>query len=402
MNGSGHGPFNERRKPPAGESVSLFPAVLAPSSPEAPVAGTAAPGGLPSSAMLLPTFLRRLSDPGVRHVLVAGCGGGFDFVHGLLLYPELRRLGKRVHFLSHSFAPVTSYSGEAPVVFEEPPVLVRSVTAATGHAVDYAPEVHLCSFLDEREPEGRPHSVFASKARDFAVPVLTRLYRHIVAELSIDAVIVVDGGTDSLVAGDEPGLGDPVEDAVSVQAAAALAEVPLRVLLCAGMGVDRHNGVSDAATLRAVAELTRDGGFLGALAVEPDSDAHRFHADAIRHIGGRQQARSVVSHSIVDATRGYFGRGSRPGRVAPATVFLTPLMALLFAFDVVPVAARSLVGGWIREAPTPEDAYQAFREGRARVRRREEEHLPAAEPWPWAPLLDDGTAPGSPPEDDRI
>ena len=48
------------------------------------------------SSLLLPTFLRRLADPDVKTVMLCGCGGGFDFVHSLLLYPELRRLGKSV------------------------------------------------------------------------------------------------------------------------------------------------------------------------------------------------------------------------------------------------------------------------------------------------------------------
>jgi hypothetical protein len=34
-----------------------------------------------------PSFVERLADPEVRNVLICGCGGGFDFVHGLTLYP---------------------------------------------------------------------------------------------------------------------------------------------------------------------------------------------------------------------------------------------------------------------------------------------------------------------------
>ena len=54
-------------------------------------------------SLLVPTFLRRLADPALRTVLLCGCGGGFDFVHGLTLYPELRRLGKEVVIVSYSF-----------------------------------------------------------------------------------------------------------------------------------------------------------------------------------------------------------------------------------------------------------------------------------------------------------
>ncbi len=54
-------------------------------------------------SLFLPPFLRRLADPSVKTVMLCGCGGGFDFVHSLLLYPELKRLGKSVVIGSYSF-----------------------------------------------------------------------------------------------------------------------------------------------------------------------------------------------------------------------------------------------------------------------------------------------------------
>ena len=84
------------------------------------------------------------------------------------------------------------------------------------------------------------------------------LYSQLVREHRVDAILVLDGGSDSLMAGDEEGLGDPVEDAVSLAAVAALDEprLALRALIVIGLGADRFNDVSDAASLRAIAELT--------------------------------------------------------------------------------------------------------------------------------------------------
>lgn len=39
-------------------------------------------------------------------VMMVGCGGGFDFVHSMMLYPELKRLGKKVVLTSFSFGNV--------------------------------------------------------------------------------------------------------------------------------------------------------------------------------------------------------------------------------------------------------------------------------------------------------
>ena len=340
---------------------------------------------------MTPTFWKALSDPAVRTVLLCGCGGGFDFVHGLLLVPGLVALGKRIVIGSYSFGDPDRLRGDAPIVFEAPPAVVKRVTAETEHDPHYAPEVHVCSFLDERDPGTRPHFVYAYYARDFAVPTLTAFYRQVVAEHAIDAVVLVDGGTDSLVSGTEHGLGDPIEDAVSVQSVAALSEVGLRLLVCAGLGVDRHNGVSDHSSLRAVAELTRGGGFRGSIALECGDAGTTCYRDGVEHIFARQTFHSVVCGSILGAVRGEFGADQVPeaiaGRVSPGSLFLWPLMAMLWAFDVDAVAARSQLGGWLRDAPTPADCYAAVRAGRRGIERAAlaDERLPEPRPW----LLED-------------
>ncbi len=120
----------------------------------------------------------------------------------------------------------------------------------------------------------------------------------------MDAIVAIDGGTDSLMRGDEEGLGDPIEDATTVAAIAAICDPlltslsldiksvesescltsskyncesnegiasrrrPIGILCAVGFGCDRFNGVTDADSFRAIADLTKMGGFLGALAVE--------------------------------------------------------------------------------------------------------------------------------------
>lgn len=331
---------------------------------------------------LLPGFLRKLQDPAIKTVLLAGCGGGFDFVHGLMLWPELRRLGKRVVVGSYSFGDPTKI-GNAPTVFEEGPAVARYVTARSLPARAYAPEVHAASFLDERFPEDGPHGLYAFYARAFTVPTLTRLYAQLVAEHAVDAVILVDGGSDSLMAGDEEGLGDPVEDAVSLTTVADLEGPKLKLLLTTGLGADRFNHVSDAATLRAIAELTRAGGFLGALSLEPDGAPMRLYRDLLAHLDARHSFRSVLSASILASAHGGYGTDAIPetvaGRVSPGGLFLWPLMAMVFAFDVAAVAARSHFPGWLRSAQTVHECYARVLAGRESLALRPVENLPRHE-----------------------
>ena len=61
--------------------------------------------------------------------------------------------------------------------------------------------------------------------------------------------VTIDGGSDSLMRGDESGLGDPIEDCVSVTASAALGAadgIRTKLLISIGFGMDRFNNVCDA------------------------------------------------------------------------------------------------------------------------------------------------------------
>src|SRR5262249_27346486 len=122
----------------------------------------------------------------------------------------------------------------------------------------YFPERYLAEFLAARD---EPSTVYALEK--VGVVPLRAAYTHLVEHLSIDAILLVDGGSDILMRGDESGLGTPAEDMASL-AAVARVDVPVRLVACVGFGVDAFHGVCNAHYLEAVAELTRSGGFLGA------------------------------------------------------------------------------------------------------------------------------------------
>jgi hypothetical protein len=333
---------------------------------------------------LLPTFAARLADPAIRTVLLCGCGGGFDFVHSLALYPELHRLGKTVIIGSYSFGNPAEISGAVPVFSEDGAIAVRA-TASNVADAHYGPEVHVCSYLDSIYPACGPHSVYAYYARAFTVPTLAKLYRELIAAHSVDAMVLVDGGSDSLMVGDEEGLGDPIEDAVSVAAVASLSGLRAKLLVVVGLGTDRFNHVSDAASLRAVAELTQAGGFLGAVSLEPSAPGSVFYRGCLEHIYERQGFRSVLAGTIDSAIQGWFGRDSVPSilerRVRPGELFFWPLMAVLWGFDVEAVAQRSLIGRWIRDCRSVRDCYAELKKGRSALgeKLRGVENLPLHE-----------------------
>jgi len=331
-----------------------------------------------------PSFLRMLADPAVKTVMVCGCGGGFDFVHGQTLYPELKRLGKKVVLASYTFGgtdrfqdakPYWSYSrcGGQPTC-----VLINGSTKLTKEAEGrYAPDLFVCQFLDMKFPDEAPHSMYTMYARDFSLKALNELYSKICKEHGVDAVVIVDGGTDSIMAADEAGLGDPIEDAVSVGAVSELKNLRWKLLITMGFGCDRFNHVSDASSLRAVAELTRMGGFRGCISLEPTTPCFQYYRELLDYINKHQSFHSVIASSIVAAGEGWFGCNSVPpslsSRMGPGELYLWPLMAQLWAFDIDTVVKRSFLIPIIKKYESVKDmidsTYPIFT-GEAKAKRK--------------------------------
>jgi hypothetical protein len=353
-------------------------------------------------SLLLPAFLQKIEQCG-KHILLVGCGGGFDFVHSTLLLPELKRLGKTVVFGSFSFGNPRNYTtaptywvdglGVVPNDYALPalhayeqPVLVKIVDASSRGAPDYAPEQHMVACLDEEFPEDAPHRMYAYYARSWTVDGLHAFYHHLVEKHSIDLVIAFDGGSDSLVVGDEAGLGDPIEDAVTLGAVAKL--TCAKMLITVGFGADRFNQVSDCSSLRAVAELTRLGGFLGSVSIAKDGAPFALYRKVLTHIYRHQTFRSVLAGAVCTAIEGEsFGFSVPPeisGRVARSQnsgLWIWPLMAMLFSFDVDVVAQRSLVVKWIQGAKTAAAQAKQFDKNRGAVAVRPIENYPLQDRW---------------------
>lgn len=334
----------------------------------------------------LPKFLQDLENPEISSVFLTGCGGGFDFFHSICLIPELKRLGKKFIIGSYSFGDPQEVRGEIIFISEhhDNPVVAKKVTAESECSEVYCPEVGLCSYLDQQYPDDAPHFVYAYYARNFSVSLLTELHNLIIEKHTIKGIIIFDGGSDSLMKGDEAGLGDPVEDAVSVATVAGNTNenIIYKVLICIGMGTDRFNDVSDCSTLRAVAEITKLGGFLGSISLECGREPYNFYKLGLDHLYLKQSFRSVLAGSIVASGSGFFGSDRVPdlvhNRVSEGSLFLWPLMPILWAFDVNVVANRSSIVQWIKDCKTSHESNLKFEaerneiSGRGMVRQIEE------------------------------
>lgn len=312
--------------------------------------------------MLQNPLFQRLET--AKRVLVAGAGGGFDVMSGLPIALSLRAMGKTVHLANLTF----TYLGATEAVSVGDGVY--EVCATTSGDERYFPEKHLAVWLQRQQ---LPDVVYAIEKRGLVG--VKASYAWLADHLSLDAIVLVDGGTDILMRGDEAGLGTPVEDVTSLLAVEAL-DLRAKVVACVGFGVDSFHGVCHAHFLENVASLAVSGAYLGAFSMLPEMAEVRAWLDAVAFVQERTPGReSIVCASIADATRGAFGdhRSIPRMRASTSELFINPLMSLVWGFDLDAVAQRVLYRDAIARTESVFEvsaAIEAFRHGiTARARR---------------------------------
>ncbi|WUR57304.1 DUF1152 domain-containing protein [Micromonospora chokoriensis] len=292
------------------------------------------PAALPTDrgvfSLAVPPLFAALAP--ARNVLIAGAGGGFDVYAGLPLALALWRGGTQVHLASLSFSELELIDQDAWSAEH-----VAAVQPGTTSPDWYFPERTLARWLAAQD---LPSTVYAFPP--LGVQPLRAAYRHLVEKLDIDAVVLVDGGTDILLHGDESNLGTPVEDITSLAAVTAL-DVPIKLVTSLGFGIDAYDGVNHVEVLENLAALDRDGGYLGALSIPGSSREAALYREAVADAQAATPDRpSIVQGQIAAATSGAFGDVRFSRRTGGGDLFVNPLMAMYFTVDLDKLAARCL------------------------------------------------------------
>ncbi len=268
-------------------------------------------------------FFDRLADS--QTILLAGAGGGFDIYSGLPLYFSLRRAGKKVILANFSFTWLDQTSAE--LVFPYCYRIRANDVDRSGR--NYFPEAHLQAWLERR---GERVELYAFDR--IGVQPLRAAYQYLLATHAIDTVVLVDGGTDSLMLGDEAGLGTPQEDVCSMAAVFQCA-IDRQFLLSIGFGIDHFHGVSHYRFLENVAHLAREGAFLGSFHLIEEMEESQAFLAAVRYANDRMpQIQSIVANSITSALEGEYGNYHRTARTWGSELWINPLMTIYWAFEL--------------------------------------------------------------------
>lgn len=296
-------------------------------------------------------------------ILLAGAGGGYDIFCGLPLYFSLKSLGKTVYLANLSFSYLPPDENRLS------PILLK-VTPETYAASSYFPEYHLTKWFQK---QGWETPIYCFERSGFQL--LFDSYQALTEELSIDTVILVDGGTDSLMRGDESGLGTPSEDITSIAVVDEL-DVPKKTIVCLGFGIDFYHGVCHAHFLENVAQLIQSGGYMGTFSLLEEMPEVKQYRAACEFVFQQMPEHiSIVSSSILSALAGYYGDHHATPRTSNSQLWINPLMSLYWCFRLPQVAKQILYLDEIKQTHTSHDVailLSRWRENRRNTRSWEE------------------------------
>jgi hypothetical protein len=289
---------------------------------------------------------------GCKNLLIAGMGGGFDVFCGVPIYLELQSRGQCVHLANFSFSELSMVRGGIHLS----PTLI-GVQGSQIDLLPYFPELYLARWFQQKREE---EVTIWSFAKTGAGPLLEN-YRLLVEHLHIDGILLIDGGVDSLVRGDEVGTGTLIEDACSLYAVNELSDVPVRLLTCLGMGAEQD--MAHAQILQNIAALTAAGGFHGSCALTPQMEVYQLYEEAVLYAQGQPvQDASVINSSIISAVQGHYGDYHLTEKTKGGRLWISPLMTLFWFFDLPTVARHNLYLPQLKDAESFMAALYAYRD----------------------------------------
>ena len=303
-----------------------------------------------------------------EQVLIAGMGGGFDVFCGLPIYFELQQCGYDVHLASLTDSSLKRMRGARRLT----PSLI-GVMATTDSNAPYFPELHLSQWFKAQRNEEVTIWCFEK----LGVRPVRENYETLCNALSVDAIILIDGGVDSLIRGDEYETGSVLEDVLSLAAVDALENVPVRLSCCLGFGAELE--ITHAHVLENIAALAMDGAFLGSCSLTQAMNAYPPYEQALLHVQSQpRQDASVINSSVVSAVQGHYGdyHLTDKTRDSGRELWISPFMAMYWFFDLPSVARQNLFVDAVRDTETLDDVWQQIKQVRAALNKRPDFRIP--------------------------
>ncbi|MBN2536081.1 MAG: DUF1152 domain-containing protein [Spirochaetales bacterium] len=288
------------------------------------------------------------------NILVAGAGGGFDFICGLPIILQLEESGNNVHIANYSFTDLGNIRNAR---WHSDYLLEISAESYLENG-DYFPELYLSKWYKENTKIDKKIWCFSR----YGVKPILKNYNYIIEKYNIDTVFCIDGGVDGIFRGDEFDLGTPSMDSISV-IASSLSSAVYKYYVCTAFGIEGAEGkVSHAQVLNRISDLIKMNSFSGIGAIiKTDPIGNKFY-NIIKSIYIKlpQIKQSIIVNSILASMDGIFGRNSIHPKTEINPPWISPLTSLFWYFNADSVAKIKLFYNDVLDTETVEEVSEAI------------------------------------------
>jgi len=300
------------------------------------------------------------------NILVSGCGGGYDIFCGIDLLFNLLDRNKRVVLGSYTFTDHRlvvkvgekvhkyCYKIDSTTEFDEKKYideLIESIELPTLEELEkmnMTKEQYIQQFVNSYSTE---HSCYFPEYRlvqglkkygvdmtvyiflDCGIKYLTEAYNRVIEIEKVDTVVLIDGGTDSLMTGSEKGLGTPYEDVSSIVAVYST-NVKNKFLYCLGYNIDKFHGVTDESFLQNTSDLIKHDYFIGCYMLNKKDKSTQKYIDIF--LKSKPES-SIVNSHIISAILGCYGNHKcewLEHRLGDSVQYIHPLMGLYWIYSL--------------------------------------------------------------------
>lgn len=306
----------------------------------------------------------------LNNILIVGAGGGSDVLCGLPLYYTLLKQGKKPHLanLTHTdFKTINEHSD---------PIVLDSCLIGVNHIVKTPSTNFVEGYLSQFFKVAANQDVTVWMFNRTYVQELKRAFERLIVHLGIEAIILVDGGVDSIMQGDEEGSGTMLEDTLTL---AATKDIKLpKILACIGFGTEVEEGLSHYRALENISNITKQGGFYGTCSLVSYMHAFKLYKAGCEYIWSQNgHKKSHISTRIIPAAEGEFGNyHAYSDEENPIEICISPLMNLYWFFDAEAAAYNNQIIVHIENVPSFYETIQTAVPRIKQIKARERKPLP--------------------------
>jgi len=287
-----------------------------------------------------------------ENILLAGIGGDFDVLGAMPLYYTLKARNKKVHlsnFGSTDFKSVAESS--SPIVIN--PDLIAA-TATIKNPIAHFPEGYLSEWFKIMFQEDIPIWMF----KKVGVIPLRLNYEHLIKELGIDMIILIDSGMDSLNTGVEEGCGTLLSDSITIAALSQINGID-KIVVTTGFATEIEQEICNLSVLRNIAAAIKNEAYFGCCSMTKNMVSYKMYEKACVHVFNENEKTSPVHRRIIPSIEGEFGNFHATNEDVGLEICVSPLMSIMWFFNFQTLTLTNKLISYLLETITFDDAVQA-------------------------------------------